>query len=738
MARITYTQTAFNSGWLGKKMQRRIDVDQYRRGFRDSENLYLTAEGGLFSRNGTRYVAQAKSTPARLIPFIFSDESSYIMEFTNGAIRFYRDQEQMLSGGSPYEIVSPYTANDLPNIKWAQQGDVMYLVAGGGTIPPQKLTRTSPTTFSIADLVTNFGPVRDFKKQNITVQASATTGAITLTASAALFLPTIVGETWGIRDATGSAATTGYVTITGYTSSTLVNATVTRDLFGTTATPYWADDSWQRWGYPQAVAIHEQRLVFAGNSDEKLTFWFSRSAQAFEDFDINQGDADDAFVIRAPGRLSSIQWLLSDANFLLAGTYSGVVAIGSGNAIEPLSVQTALIKTGDSYGASKVQGVNFGNSPKFISASKKKLYQSVYDDISLKYTVNDLSVLNDNALSATVKYMDVQVEPYNWLWIVTEDGNLIGFLEESDQQVRGFHKHTTQGSFTSVAVLKQLGNGQTWVTVDRVVSGVTKTYVEFIEPDETRDAFLDSFVEYDGSLAADLTLSGLTGSINVTATAPIFNAGDVGRKIVTNPLGSSMVITGFVSSFGITCNVITDFTNASLSQGQWRITATTISGLSHLEGLTVTAKADGAVVGDYTVSSGSITVANEDAAGQFYIGLSYNKSLETLSYEAGSQNGDSITKLKRINRVGLSLYRSGASFEVGQGNNLEELDVVEGRSPQDLMDLSVPLYGAINVEDIVVSLPSTYDREAIIKIKQSLPIPLNIMAITAYMETNDS
>ena len=58
------------------------------------------------SRPGTQFVAEVKDSTkkTRLIPFEFSTTQTYILEFGDQYIRFYKDNGQILSGGSAYEI----------------------------------------------------------------------------------------------------------------------------------------------------------------------------------------------------------------------------------------------------------------------------------------------------------------------------------------------------------------------------------------------------------------------------------------------------------------------------------------------------------------------------------------------------------------------------------------------------------------------------------------------------------
>ena len=120
---------SFNAGELSPKMLSRFDVSQYARGCRRMQNFLVTPYGTAERRPGTLFVAPAKHLTdddrVRLIPFAFSSSVAFVLEFGDRYIRFFRDGAPVLSGGSPLEIVTPYSADDLPLLRHVQSADVM-------------------------------------------------------------------------------------------------------------------------------------------------------------------------------------------------------------------------------------------------------------------------------------------------------------------------------------------------------------------------------------------------------------------------------------------------------------------------------------------------------------------------------------------------------------------------------------------------------------------------------------
>lgn len=168
---MTVPLTAFNAGELSPKMEGRIDYPKYTQGLRTCENLLPLTQGPVIRRPGTKYVAATKNNGAvRLIPFEYSVDDTYMLEFGDLYMRVYRNQAQVLDGNDPYEIVTPFDANEIADLQFVQTSNSMYLVDGND--PPQVLTRTGHTSWTIEDVEFTTGPFQPRLTGNtITLQA---------------------------------------------------------------------------------------------------------------------------------------------------------------------------------------------------------------------------------------------------------------------------------------------------------------------------------------------------------------------------------------------------------------------------------------------------------------------------------------------------------------------------------------------------------------------------------------
>ena len=98
MARVAVQLTNFTGGELSPRLDGRNDLSKYPTGCKTLENFIVFPHGSAARRSGTQFVAEVKdsSKKTRLIPFEFSTTQTYMMEFGNQYIRFYKDNGQIL------------------------------------------------------------------------------------------------------------------------------------------------------------------------------------------------------------------------------------------------------------------------------------------------------------------------------------------------------------------------------------------------------------------------------------------------------------------------------------------------------------------------------------------------------------------------------------------------------------------------------------------------------------------
>ena len=148
MARVALYISNFTAGELSPRLAGRIDTKKYASGCKTLENMMVHVHGGATRRPGTYYIREVKNSKkyARLIPFPYSPLYSYILEFGDKYMRFYRDYSCIMSGTAPYEITTPYEHTDLFQLKTERVNAELYFTHP--SYPPYKLHRFADTNMS--------------------------------------------------------------------------------------------------------------------------------------------------------------------------------------------------------------------------------------------------------------------------------------------------------------------------------------------------------------------------------------------------------------------------------------------------------------------------------------------------------------------------------------------------------------------------------------------------------------
>jgi hypothetical protein len=752
MARVAVQLTNFTGGELSPRLDGRNDLAKYASGCKTLQNMIVYPHGSAARRSGTSFVAEVENSAekTRLIPFEFSTTQTYILEFGNEYIRFYKDGGAILeanktitgitqadpgvvsitshgfsdgdtivisgvvgmtevngkrfkvanvntndfelqdidgvdvdttsftayaSGGIAnrvYQIATTYLTADLFQIKYAQSADVMYLCHPEYSV--KKLSRTGHTSWSITEVDFTDGPYLDDNITATTLGTSAHTvgSGVTLTASAIT----------GINSNTGFQSTdigrlvsfrNGYGEITAFTSTTVVTITIIKDMGSTSSSTDWSLGAFSdTTGYPSCVTFYEQRLVFAGTEAQPQTLYFSRSGD-YENMFENRGGTiadDDAIIYTiASNQVNAIRFL-SATRTLIVGTVGGEFSVSGGGSDDPVTPTNILIKKQSNHGCANIDAIPVGNVTLFLQRAKRKIRELAYNFDVDGYVAPDMTILAEHISESGVNEMSYQQEPNQIIWGVREDGQLIGLTYQREQQVVAWHRHIFGGAFsTGTAVCETIA---TIPTND-------KEYQTWVIVKRTIDGVTRRYVEYLNQFD--------------------FDEDD---DASFNFLDSQLTYDGSAT--------------------------TTISNLDHLEGQVVSVLANGSAHPNRTVTNGSITLARSST--KVKVGLPYTSILQTMRIDAGSQNGTSQAKTKRIYNITVRLYES---LGVEVGPDLNNMESIPFRSSAQLMNTPIPVFTG----DKEVEFRGNYETDGYIYVRQTQPLPLTVLSLYPELITND-
>jgi len=220
--RTTIGQSNFTRGEVSPLLQGRTDQEVYKSSVSEALNCVIVPHGPLSRRTGLEYIAETKDSSglSTLIKYRLTSDHSYILEFGHLYIRFYTERGQIVSGMSPLELVSPYTASEVYDLQTTQSGANLFIAHPNHA--PQVLTRSVSGTWSIKNIPLYPPPTYEsgwYSGTSITPGATTGIGVAFTTPVGALLVGDIGRQ---IINDTG----TGRASITSWTSTTLVTATI--------------------------------------------------------------------------------------------------------------------------------------------------------------------------------------------------------------------------------------------------------------------------------------------------------------------------------------------------------------------------------------------------------------------------------------------------------------------------------------------------------------------------------
>lgn len=327
----------------------------------------------------------------------------------------------------------------------------------------------------------------------------------------------------------------GTVYITGYTSNTVVSATVRNDLGGTTATERWSEAAWSRKrGYPRTVEFFEDRLWYGGTYYQPDTVWGSVVGD-YNNFDAGSND-DDAVIFTLTSRqVNMIRWLVGK-NKLIIGTSGSEWTLSGGD--EPITPSNVQAKQQSSYGSCGLQAELANEAILFFQRGGKKMRELAYNWELDSYIAPDMTILAKDVTGDGIVDTAFQQIPDSILWCVRSDGNMATFSYERNEKVTSWSRQETEGNFESVAKIHGDPEDEIWVSVLRTIDGNDYRYIEQFQPrdfgSEVNDAyFVDCGATYENvNEITDLTW--LEGeSILCLADGDVLEVNDVNNGTVT-------------------------------------------------------------------------------------------------------------------------------------------------------------------------------------------------------------
>lgn len=724
---------------------------------------------------GDEYVTQT-ALDAGTHSIAFTPTGNFYVQFSATTIYKTRVTSCTVESSGVVAITAPWLAADLSNITCDQSGDTVYVACDG--YQQRKIerrgTRPNARSWSVCVYHADDGPFLTENVSPTTMTATATTGDTTLTASVPTFASTHVGALFSLTSSgqtktvtataenqfSGSVKITGtstaramgvvitglsgtgstvriqqstddvtfsdytsyttnqstsitdgldnqtiyyrigvktgeyssgtivctltftrgtqlgIVRVTAFSSSTSVSIQVLSQLGGTAATDTWSEGAWSDYRGWPGAVLFHEGRLWWAG---KARTWGSVS-DAFVSYD-DTVDGDSGPIDRSigSGPVDTVNWLMSLQRMII-GTGGAEFSVRSSSFDEPLTPTNFGMRSASTQGsATGVQALKIDQRGIFVQRSGIRVYEISFDPQIYDYTSKDITTLVPELGSPGIVRIAVQRQPDTRGHFVRSDGTVVmSVLDKNEEVLSWFTITSTGGSglIEDVCVLP----GANGSTEDQVYYVIKRT-------------INGSTVRYLEKWASETDCRG--GDLNKQADS-------------------------FITYEGVA--------------------ATSITGLSHLEGASVVAWGDGAdlspdvsgVQTTYTVASGAITIPS--ACTDVVVGLPYTGQWKSTKLgHAVSTIQSPITQKKRLNHLGLLLaYTHPKGLKFGPDfDNLDDLPEIEdGAEVAD--DATHTAY-----DEQPVPFPGIWTTDMRLCLQSKAPRPCTVLAAVADLEIHD-
>ncbi len=251
--------------------------------------------------------------------------------------------------------------------------------------------------------------------------------------------------------------------------------------------------------YPSAVTFHEQRLMWGRTKNLPNAFWGSRSGD-YENMDVSRPQQDDDALSAAlvAGKVNSVNQLVSTQT-LLALASDNIFKITGGSDSDFLSPLSIVSRRQIGRGASRLNPLVIDNvvfyQPSVGSNVRSLGYSFELDGVKS----DDVTIFSPHFFDGhTIVSWAYAQEPRSVIWAARDDGKLLCFTWEQEQQVWGWTLCETDGLVESVCTISEGDEDRLYLIVRRTIEAVERVYIERMAAarweDVSQSCFADSAV----------------------------------------------------------------------------------------------------------------------------------------------------------------------------------------------------------------------------------------------------
>ncbi len=232
--------------------------------------------------------------------------------------------------------------------------------------------------------------------------------------------------------------------------------------------------------YPSTVTLGQQRAWFARTRLKPNGIWATQSAN-FENMDMSRpARATDAISFALVSQqVNSVNQMAFNKQGLLALTSNSIFTVrgeSPGAAITPSAIVPDL-ESG--RGSSRLQPLSVDHVQFYYPAKAGEVRTIGYDYQVEGVRTNNVAIFSSHLFKGRqIVSWDYQDNPFSCIWAVLDNGTMLCFTWEEEQEVWGWTRMEIDGFVEDCGVITEDGYDRLYILVRRTIGGVERRFHE--------------------------------------------------------------------------------------------------------------------------------------------------------------------------------------------------------------------------------------------------------------------
>ena len=505
----------FSRGQINNSLNGRYNLSLNKNGVSLFENFHPSFEGGARFRPGTKKIQNIDES--KLIPFVFNNEQSYMMCFSEKKITFFTNDYEnnlvplqgrgtLIEDLSTATLTANYNQADLPKIYdgstvtyYQTHADQLVTIGNYDAYLTANINIVfaAPINLTVIEGVTSYLEqlkifATDINDVEVLIQSKEShTDSIYYEYLEGKIYKSIRLELTGLKQALGLNFYNYYFSylrqLQIYKENTSPQLTLT--------TPYSLKESRElkvAQNFDVMYLVHPnhkpkkltrtaydaftlatvtitsdpfdadeypnsvsfyESRLIYGGTNKKPTFIFGSQVGHFDNFDKGTQEDDQAFEFDLAGAVDAINWIFPGSNTLIIGTSRGLLSANGGSSSTPITPKKVLSRIVSNIGTSNISPIRRDSLILYVDFTQRNIRAFNYDLISESFSSNSLNLYNSDTTRSGIKEIVFKRDNNDLLYSTKNNGEINATVLNINEGINGTGIYTTQGEFLSISTM---------------------------------------------------------------------------------------------------------------------------------------------------------------------------------------------------------------------------------------------------------------------------------------------